>query len=171
MWREARSTCPPGKSAIASRVCSWEFLAARINPIHSRGEPPDSSTSSPLTMRTCNTSSGRSPPHLGQAHNPNRKFILHPHPTQESGCFWFGQTTMGYWEEENSLGPCFGEGERGKSTYANSTPTSLRPTLTTRGGGRGVESILPECLGTSCTKLSPTPALPFAVLRAAVTPR
>lgn len=57
--RPARSrewgTCPPGRSATASSVCSWEFRAARINPIHSRAELPASSTNSPLTIRTWKT--------------------------------------------------------------------------------------------------------------------
>lgn len=48
-------TCPPGRSATASSVCSWEFRAARINPIHSRAELPASSTNSPLTIRTWKT--------------------------------------------------------------------------------------------------------------------
>lgn len=98
MWGVG-STCPPGKSAIASRVCSWGFLAARIKPIHSRGEPPDSSTSSPLTMRTCNTSSGRTPAPHDQAHKPEGKLVLLPHPTREN----VDQGGVGDWKYPNSF--------------------------------------------------------------------
>lgn len=66
----AGCTCPPGRSATASRVCSWALRAARINPIHSKAELPASSTNSPLTIRTWNTASPPSLPPSRRRKNP-----------------------------------------------------------------------------------------------------
>lgn len=163
----AHSTCPPGKSAIASRVCSWGFLAARINPIHSRGEPPDSSTSSPLTMRTCNTSSGRSPPRHDQAHNREGKRSFHPTRLTKMVVFALARSLWAAGGGGVSpYDPCLGEGGRGEAGTYNSPP------VLSNCDKKGSESILPSASAQLVPRrsLPPTSAFPLGTLKAAPIP-
>lgn len=82
--RRAGCTCPPGRSATASRVCSWALRAARINPIHSKAELPASSTNSPLTIRTWNTAS---PPSLLPTRGGKSPKVPPEHPAARASSY------------------------------------------------------------------------------------